>query len=92
MSSMPPSQSYANYQSGKRMIWTIIGLNAAVFGTWNYAIANKDQKLLRTMSDHFLLSEGNVKEGRYHTLVTSAFSHTNLGHFFFNMVWLHIKI
>jgi membrane associated rhomboid family serine protease len=80
------SQTFANHQAVKKVLWGLIGINAAVWGTWNYAIVNKDQKLLSAMNENFLLSEANLKEGRYHTLVTSAFSHISFSHFLFNMV------
>ncbi|KAF2481869.1 hypothetical protein BDY17DRAFT_325379 [Neohortaea acidophila] len=71
--------------STRTMMWTIIGLNAAVFGAWQYAIARKDRKLFQKLSQNFTVSAQNIRDGRYWTLVTSAFSHQGLGHFAFNM-------
>ncbi|SMR60528.1 unnamed protein product [Zymoseptoria tritici ST99CH_1E4] len=88
-SSVPEVQTYANHQSAKRAMWAVIGVNAAVWGTWVYSISSKDKKLRRTMDENFLLSGTNLKEGRYHTMVTSAFSHIDPFHFIFNMVSLN---
>lgn len=82
MYSMPS----ANPKPVMRIVFGLIGVNAAVFGAWHYAIAYRDHRLLRTMNAHFKLSETNLKEGRYHTLITSAFSHTDFRHILFNMV------
>jgi membrane associated rhomboid family serine protease len=46
---------------------------------------NKDRKLLQTLYENFTLSIANWQAGRSWTLLTSAFSHTALVHFFFNM-------
>lgn len=40
------------------------------------------------MDNNFLLSTDSIKAGRYHTLLTSAFSHRDIGHFVFNMIAL----
>jgi membrane associated rhomboid family serine protease len=83
---MPQQQTYARYQSIRGVMFALLGANAAVFGTWQYAINKKDSKLLRVLNENFLLSEANIKAGRYYTLVTNAFSHIAIGHFAFNMV------
>ncbi|KAL1744398.1 hypothetical protein HDZ31DRAFT_38746, partial [Schizophyllum fasciatum] len=44
-----------------------------------------DRHLLATMYRHFTGSLENLKAGRIWTLVTSAFSHSEIGHLFFNM-------
>lgn len=67
----------------------MIGLNAAVFGAWQLADANKDVKLQRQPYDNATLSEGNIQSGRSWTMITSAFSHKDFTHFVFNMVGLH---
>lgn len=82
----PPGASYASI---KRVLWTLIGLNTAVFGAWAYASATKNAKLQRKLSEHFTLSRYNLQCGRYHTLLTSAFSHVNIAHFAFNMLTLN---
>ncbi|EME39764.1 hypothetical protein DOTSEDRAFT_47325 [Dothistroma septosporum NZE10] len=45
-------------------------------------------KLLHFLTDNFMLSVDSIKAGRYHTLLTCAFSHVELGHFAFNMFGL----
>jgi membrane associated rhomboid family serine protease len=76
---------YGSYTSARMAIRTIIGLNTAVFGTWYYARSTKDSKLLQWLNENFTLSMVNYREGRYWTLLTSAFSHQNFVHFLFNM-------
>ena len=71
------------------VIWTLIGLNSAVFATWQYAKATRDMKLLQFMTDNFMLSVDSIKAGRYYTVLTCAFSHMGLGHFAFNMFGLY---
>lgn len=83
------SPSWQTHSSAKRAIWVIIGLNTAVFCTWQYAIQRKDQKLLQQLQQHATVSWDNIKDGRYSTIVTSAFSHQTLPHFAFNMITLH---
>lgn len=83
--SFPPK-----YVSISGVIWTLIGLNAAVFGVWQYAKYTKDRTLTRWLHLNATLSEPVLATGKYyHTLITSAFSHRDLPHFIFNMVSLH---
>lgn len=79
----------AGYNSSRKVMWTVIGLNTAVFGAWQYGIAQKDRKLINIMTRDFTLSLQGVKEGRYYTLLTSAFSQQMLPHFVFNMFAFH---
>ncbi|KAF2166207.1 hypothetical protein M409DRAFT_66698 [Zasmidium cellare ATCC 36951] len=72
-----------------RAVWTIISLNAAVFGAWQYAKAKNDRALDRQLYENATLMEANLQAGRNHTLITSAFSHREPGHFLFNMVSFH---
>ena len=74
------------YQSALQVKRAIIGLNAIVFGFWAYANYAKDRKLLNELSKHFTISLRNFREGRYDSLLLSAFSHQNLAHFAFNMI------
>ncbi|KXL47234.1 hypothetical protein M433DRAFT_3408 [Acidomyces richmondensis BFW] len=69
-----------------RAVWTLIGVNTAVFALWQYAIYNKDRSLLQTLTRYTTCSWQNMREGRYITLITSAFSHADVGHFAFNMM------
>ncbi|KAK3715548.1 hypothetical protein LTR37_007036 [Vermiconidia calcicola] len=72
-----------------RIVWTIIGVNAAVFGAWQLAITEKNQTLYRNLDENFKLSLNNWKDGRAWTIITSAFSHQMLAHFAFNMMSFH---
>lgn len=61
----------------------IIAINAAVFAAWRVP------SLHDFMARHFLCSIDAVRAGRYHTLLTSAFSHATPLHLAFNMIALH---
>lgn len=78
----------ASYKSAKRAVRTLILINTGVFLTWAYATGHarqtNDTKLLQSLVQNFLLTEENLSQGRYHTMITSAFSHTNLFHFGFS--------
>ena len=73
-----------NYQNNQRLIYAIIMTNVAVFAAWNQA--QYDWKLRRFMTNNFTLSTRALKEGYYHTLVTSFFSHKDIWHLGFNML------
>ncbi|KAJ1698300.1 hypothetical protein LUZ63_006812 [Rhynchospora breviuscula] len=57
----------------KRVVLFLIGANVAVFVLWKIA----DPSFMRK---HFMVSLDNFKNGRLHTLITSAFSHSSLDH------------
>ncbi|CZT15337.1 uncharacterized protein RCC_01200 [Ramularia collo-cygni] len=84
-----PEAAHRGYIGAKRVLWTMIGLNTAVFGAWQVAEATKNHELLGKLHRHALLSQRNIDSGRYYTFVTNAFSHKDLGHFVFNMMALH---
>ncbi|CAM8900238.1 unnamed protein product [Rhodiola kirilowii] len=60
----------------------LIAANVAVFMLWRVA----DQEF---MFNNFTLSLNNFKSGRVHTMITSAFSHIDVGHIVSNMVGLY---
>jgi hypothetical protein len=68
-------------------LYTLIGLNAAVF------VLARRQFSLNTallLEKHFVMSVNNVLvRKRYHTLLTSAFTHFSTFHFGFNMFALY---
>lgn len=84
-------------RSKKALIWTCIGINSAVFIFWQAARSQassqerrqKVAKLGYDMQRNFILSAQNIKEGRWWTTVTSAFSHMSLGHIAMNMFTFH---
>lgn len=62
----------------------LILLNVVVFVIWQFA---QDHRFMR---DHFLVSWSNVFEhGRVWTLITSEFSHHDVWHLAWNMLYLH---
>ncbi|KAI7740282.1 hypothetical protein M8C21_020818 [Ambrosia artemisiifolia] len=63
----------------------VIGLivtNVAVFLLWRVA----DRKF---MMQNFMIQLDNFKSGRFHTMITSAFSHIEVGHIVSNMIGLY---
>lgn len=77
---------WQSHDSAMRAVWAIIGLNAAVFGAWQLALAKRDSKLLQQLRNNTLCSTENMRSGRYYTLITSALSHQEPMHFGFNMI------
>lgn len=77
----------ASQSAVKSITWIFLGINTAVFAAWQYA--DSDMKLKRWLFENAILSEQNFRAGRYHTLITSAFSHRELSHFAFNMITLY---
>lgn len=71
-------------------LWVILGINVLVFIAWNRA----EGAQLDTMANHFLVSPSALAEGRYWTLLTSAFSHYDVNHLLFNGIalWLFGRI
>ncbi|KAI6992144.1 hypothetical protein KC359_g5832 [Hortaea werneckii] len=84
-------------------IWTLIGLNTAVFALWQYAQHQPPTPLRHprdggrtppplttdTLTAHTTLSWPNLHAGRYWTLLTSALSHQEPLHLVFNMLSLN---
>ncbi|KAI0829477.1 hypothetical protein BC628DRAFT_1315061 [Trametes gibbosa] len=70
------------------IFWGIIGLNGAVFATWNLAWvkyrSTGDASSYIWMRKHFTASSDNMRAGRWWTLVTSCFSHEDSMHLLFN--------
>ncbi|KAL7599722.1 RHOMBOID-like protein 12, mitochondrial [Lactuca sativa] len=63
----------------------VIGLivtNVAVFLLWRVA----DRKF---MMQNFMIQLDNFKSGRFHTMITAAFSHIEVGHIISNMIGLY---
>lgn len=76
-----------------KVLWSVIGTNVGVFLMWQYAINSYkqfgDSHWLNIMGKHFISSPEAVSNGRYHTLLTSAFSHKSLEHIGLNMLVLY---
>lgn len=61
------------------VLWTLIGLNALVFLGWQYSLESwrkfRDPRAYVWMARNFLTGEGNLRAGRFWTLITSCVSH-----------------
>ncbi|KAK8569404.1 hypothetical protein V6N13_046463 [Hibiscus sabdariffa] len=68
--------------SANDMVLGLVLTNVVVFLLWR--IADR-----RFMVDNFMVSLDNFKSGRLHTLITSAFSHIDIGHIVSNMIGLY---
>ncbi|XP_078430148.1 RHOMBOID-like protein 12, mitochondrial [Wolffia australiana] len=64
------------------VVFSLIGANVAVFILWRTVNP-------RFMMENFTISLANFKDGRLHTLITSAFSHMDVDHILFNMIGLY---
>ncbi|KNA10978.1 hypothetical protein SOVF_139000 [Spinacia oleracea] len=75
------SGGYSGY-SADNVVYGLIIANAAVFILWR--VFPQD-----FMYRNFTISVDNFKSGRIHTLLTSAFSHVDIGHIGSNMLGLY---
>ncbi|PSS07996.1 RHOMBOID-like protein, partial [Actinidia chinensis var. chinensis] len=75
-------QSWFRGKTPDSVVLGLILTNVAVFMLWR--IADR-QFMLR----NFTISVDNIKSGRVHTLITSAFSHIDVGHLISNMIGLY---
>ncbi|KAI0771890.1 hypothetical protein BD413DRAFT_475177 [Trametes elegans] len=70
------------------VFWGIVGVNSVVFAWWKVAQAlyetNGDPSELRWLILHFQSSSEALRNGRWHTLITSCFSHSGFLHIFMN--------
>ncbi|KAF9449915.1 rhomboid-domain-containing protein [Macrolepiota fuliginosa MF-IS2] len=73
----------------KYVFWGIIGINCTVFFLWKAAAARTklehDPSAVVWMYQNFTNSITNLQNGRVWTILTSTFSHYDIGHIFFNM-------
>lgn len=74
--------SWTQGLSGDNVVLGLIIANTAVFLLWR--VLDKD-----FMYKNFTISVDNIKSGRVHTLITSAFSHIDTGHIVSNMIGLY---
>lgn len=69
------------------VIYTLIGTNIAIYSAWYFSEGNR--KRLRFMQNNFTLSSyGIFKQFKFHTLLTSIFSHKDGMHLLLNMAAL----
>ncbi len=71
----------------KILITTLIALNVVVYLLWNYG--EEMGVSTRFMAENFLVSWAHLEDGRYWTLLTSAFSHNMFLHIALNMFVLN---
>merc|ERR1719464_1780946 len=64
---------------------TITALNVLVFALWLAAKRSGRPSKMQFMFDHFTCKLSNVQQGRYHTLLTSCFSHYSFWHIGINL-------
>jgi len=73
------------YDKTKAIYYGIIVANVGVFAAWQQA--GNDWSLMRYMTNNFTVSRVGVTfQHKYHTLVTSFFSHADFSHLLFNML------
>ena len=86
----------------KGLLWTTIGANVCVWAQWHVvpdaqaakqgrgsrAYSMAQRKHLKYMDENYTLSSRNIAEGRWWTVITSAFSHYDLTHLGINMIVL----
>ncbi|CAG8487689.1 7757_t:CDS:2 [Ambispora gerdemannii] len=74
--------------NSKLIIGGIILINAAVFGAWKYAMFlgqyYRDWRLYSFMTKNLLMGINNIKAGRWWTMITANFSHSNPWHLVLN--------
>lgn len=71
------------WSEGDRALWGLIAANGGVYYLW---ATQGDERFMRK---NFMVSEESVASGRYHTMLTSAFSHFDMTHLGVNMVALY---
>ena len=72
----------------ERPIHALIGLNVGVWALWQAAGNNREAE--QWMAAHFTTSTAGLVNGlRFHTLVTSSFSHRDFSHLAVNMITLY---
>ncbi|KAJ0116853.1 hypothetical protein J7T55_010004 [Diaporthe amygdali] len=93
----------ATSRVAKGILWGTIGTNIYIWGKWHVipdmeaAKQGRDSRAYKRavtrhheyMVDNYTLSRKNIAEGRWWTLLTSAFSHYDLAHLGINMLVLH---
>lgn len=92
----------ASARVAKGLLWTTIGANVYVWGKWHvvpdmeaakqgrdsHAYQMAQRKHVQYMGENYTLSRNNIAEGRWWTIITSAFSHIDIAHLGINMLVL----
>lgn len=70
---------------GDNLIYSIIGINIAVFAGWK--VSENNRPLRRILLENFTVSSNGVlREFRIHTIITAIFSHSDIWHVGTNML------
>lgn len=69
------------------LIWTIIGLNAVVFGLWQIRYSNAF--LYKTLENYFIMDRSALTRHSNWSLILSSFSHQEPFHILVNMACLY---
>jgi membrane associated rhomboid family serine protease len=81
-------QFKSKLSNGNNAIYTLIGLNVAVFVAWQ--VSSKSRYKFRWMMNNFTVSVNGVfNELKLHTILTSTFSHNDVFHLVANMFTLY---
>lgn len=81
-------QFKSKFNNGNNAIYTLIGLNVAVYFSWE--VASKSRYQFKWMMNNFTVSVNGVfNQLRLHTIFTSIFSHKDGYHLFANMLTLY---
>jgi len=93
-----------NYQTNRALIWSCIGGSVGIFAAWGYSMGSwgvgnagrgnvisswNTRRVRKFLDDNFTLKLSDVNNGKYWTLITSAFSHISFYHLLGNMFSLH---
>jgi hypothetical protein len=92
----------STFSVAKGLLWGTIGANVYIYAKWHVVLDPKAVKQgrdshayrmamarhIRYMQDNYTISTRNIAEGRWWTLLTSAFSHHDLTHLGINMLVL----
>uniref|UniRef100_A0A3B0N6L9 Integral membrane protein, rhomboid family n=1 Tax=Theileria annulata TaxID=5874 RepID=A0A3B0N6L9_THEAN len=104
LSSFNPNRNFNSNGNGVHMdpFWVVLSNTSpttfskafmlvcgVVFGLWKLSENTVNTKFSDFMNKHFLTSYEAFKSKRYHTLLTSAISHSSLMHFGFNCMLFH---
>lgn len=70
---------------GDNLIYSIIGINFAIFAGWK--VSENNRPLRRILLENFTVSSNGVlREFRTHTIITAIFSHSDIWHVGSNML------
>ncbi|KAI0146907.1 hypothetical protein GGR57DRAFT_286030 [Xylariaceae sp. FL1272] len=86
-------------RSVKILSWSLIGCNLLVFAKWHLVPTKPGSTPMQKqhqaaahqhhMLENYTICKRNIAQGRYKTLLTSAFSHKDPAHLALNMFMLH---